>query len=63
MSISHKPGINLRRSISGKMFATKLKVIQHVMTIIEIEPKGQQLLLAKAIDYVRNIIYTKNETY
>ena len=45
------------------MFATKLKVIQNVMTIIEIEPKGQQILLPKAIDYVRNIIYTKNETY
>ena len=44
------------------MLATKLKVIQHVLTITEIETKGKQLLLAKVIDYVRNIIYTKHDT-
>ena len=53
----------MRCSISGKLFATKTKVIQHVLTALDIETKGQQILLAQIIDYLRSLIKNKHETY
>ena len=45
------------------MLASKLKVLQYVLTILEIETKGRQLLLNQVIYYGIKIIHTKNETY
>ena len=49
----------MRYSISGNMLATKLKVLHHVLKILEIETKGQQILLDQGIDHVSKIIHTK----
>ena len=45
------------------MFVTKLKIIQHLMTTLDIETKGQQILLAQIIDYLRSLIKNKHYTY
>ena len=41
------------------MLATKLKVIHHILKILETETKGQQILLNQGIDYASKIIHTK----
>ena len=44
------------------MFAIKLNITQHVLTILDIDTKIQQLLLGQDIDYVRKFIHTKHDT-
>ena len=45
------------------MFTTKLKVLQNVMTILEIETKVQQLMLSQGVGFVRKLIHAKHEAY
>ena len=45
------------------MVATKPKILQHVLTILEIETKGQKLLLSQGIDSIRNMIHNNYIIY
>ena len=45
------------------MFTTKPKVLQHVLKILEIETKVNNILLAQGIDYVRCMIHYKYNIY
>ena len=45
------------------MLVTRLNIIQHVLKILLIETEVHQLLLYKGIDFVRNIIYSNQNTY
>ena len=52
-----------KNPIPDKMFGTKIKILQHVLTILETETKGQQLLLAQGIDSISKLIHTKHKIY
>ena len=46
-----------------KMFATKLNILQHTMTIIAIETKVHKLFLFQWIYYTIKTIHTKQKNY
>ena len=45
------------------MFITKLNILQNVLKILEIETKGQKLVLAQVIDYAIKMIRTRYNIY
>ena len=62
-STTFKTGHNLRSSRPLNVFETKLKVIQNVTKVIDIESKVQKVLLAQYIDSVSKLIHDENDTY
>ena len=50
----------LRRSRPKYMFGTKIKIIQNVLTIIDIDTEIQQSLLSLGINYVSKLIRTNH---
>ena len=45
------------------MFGTKLKILQRVLKILDIETKGQNLLLYQVLDSIGKVIHTKYDIY
>ena len=45
------------------MFRTKLKILQHVLAILDIDKKGNTLFLSQVTDYVIKLINTKYNIY
>ena len=45
------------------MFGTKLKILQHVQAILDINTKGQKLFLAQVTDSIIKLINNKYNIY
>ena len=48
------------QSIYGNMLVPKIKVLQHVLETLHIKKKIHHLLSDQEIDYIGNIIHTRN---
>ena len=45
------------------MLENRLKIIQNIMKIVDIETEGQHILIDQGISFVRKIINSKDGTY
>ena len=45
------------------MLADRLKILQHILTILNIDTEAHQLLINNIVDYVRNMINNEQNTY
>ena len=45
------------------MAVTRLKILKHVLKILDINKEGQKLLIGQGVDYVSKLIHNKNEIY
>ena len=45
------------------IFVTKLKIINHVLTILDIKTKLQQIFISQVIGYIGKLINTKNDNW